>query len=325
MDVLFVGGTGQISLCCVDEALRAGHRVSVFNRGRTAGLPDGVTEIVGDFDDDASYGQLKGRRFDVVCQFIVFTPEQMARDVAVFGGTVGQYVFISTASAYTKPMRHHVVTEEVGVDNPFWSYSRKKADAEKLLAARSAMAWTIVRPSHTLRTMLPSALGERDLLGHRMRRGDKVIVPGDGTSLWTLTRAADFAPPFVRLFGAERALNQDFHLTSNAAFTWDAIYHGLATALGVEARIVHVPSDTLIRFRPDWEGPLHGDKMYSVLFDNAKIRGVVGDFACAEDLATILSEPVERYRARYPTVPGRSDLDDLLDRAIAAQEAVGLG
>jgi nucleoside-diphosphate-sugar epimerase len=326
LSVLFIGGTGQISLSCVEEAVAAGHRVSVFNRGKTAAaLPSGVASIAGDMANAADYAALAAKRFDVICQFMVFTPEQMAADIAAFSGHAGQYVFVSTASAYQKPPRHYVVTEKTPVENPFWEYSQKKIAAERLLHDQSALAYTIVRPSHTVRTKLPTSLGEGDLVPERMRAGKAVIVAGDGTQLWTLTRSRDLAVPFVRLFGNSRALGEDFHITADIGHSWNDINRALAASLGIEATLCHVPTDTLLRFKPDWLGPLFGDKMGSTLFDNSKVRSVAGDFACATSLDEILAEPFAHYEARRQagTLAVSSDLDALEDRIAAAQAAVG--
>ena len=327
LDVLLVGGTGQISLTAVREAVAAGHRVSVFNRGKSgAALPEGVASIVGDMGDAASYARLREARFDVVCQFMVFRPEQMEADIAMFAGHVGQYIFISTASAYQKPARRYLITEEVPLENPFWEYSRLKTACERLLKEQSRLPFTIVRPSHTVRTRLPAALGEGDLAAHRILRSAPVIVHGDGSSLWTLTRAADFSVPFVRLFGNAGAMLEDFHITADRAFTWNQILTALGDALGVHARIVHVPTDTLIRYNPGWEGPLLGDKAWPVLFDNSKVRRVAGDFSCADDLATILAEPVAAFVARRADgAPPTGELDPLFDRIAAEQSALGVG
>jgi len=322
--VLFVGGTGQISLPCVEKAVAAGHDVSVFNRGqREAELPEGVTSIVGDMKDAASYRQLGGRKFDVVCQFMVFTPEQMQLDIETFAGNAGQYIFISSASVYDKS-DHYVVTEAgTPVHNPFWKYSQDKIACEKLLEASANLPWTIVRPSHTVRTGLPTMVGEGDVIPRRMLAGKPVFVAGDGTAPWTLTRSVDFANPFVGLFGKDRAIGEDFHITGDMAWTWNQIYRAIARAIGAEANIVNVPSDTLIRYRPDWVGPLWGDKSLASLFDNSKVKGVAGDFTCSEDLDEVLAEPIAflKQRLQQPETP--SDLEPLIDRITADQLALG--
>ncbi len=323
--ILFIGGTGQISLPCVHLAVAAGHKVSVLNRRRTdEALPAGVEGIAGDMDDAATYAALGARNFDVVCQFRAYTAAQMKKDIATFTGKTGQYVFISSASAYQKPAQHYVITEKTPVENPYWQYSRDKIACETRLSEQSALPWTIVRPSHTVRTGLPLAIGDGDAVARRLLSGAPVIVHGDGHSLWTLTRSIDLAAPFVKLLGNPAALGEDFHITNDRAFTWDEITDAIAAGLGVEAKIVHVPSDTLVRYHPAWQGPLIGDKSWSALFDNSKVKRVAGDFTCAADLPTILEESIAHFRARNATAAQAPDaLDPLMDRICAEQAALG--
>ena len=325
MNILFVGGTGQISLPCVELALRDGHKVAVFNRGqRQEPLPSGVESIVGDMKDPASYKKLGERSWDVVAQFMVFTPDQMQQDIDVFTGKTGQYIFISSASVYKKSI-HEYVTTEAGTPpvNPYWAYSQAKIACENLMKA-SKLPWTNVRPSHTVRSGLPTMLNEGDAVPYRMLAGKPVLVTGDGTSIWTLTRSEDFAKPFVKLLGNKAALNEDFHITGDVGFTWDAIYSTMARLLGVEAKIVHVPTDTVIKYKPDWAGPLLGDKTWTVLFDNSKVKRVAGDFTCETDLSKILSEPIRYFKQRQAAkTPYNTDTDAMIDRIIADQMALG--
>lgn len=323
--VLYIGGTGQISLPCVEQSVAAGHTVSVFNRGQHGEpLPGGVEAITGDMKDAAAYGELGRRRFDVVCQFMAFTPDQIARDIATFRGRAGQYIFISSASVYEKPPSHYVTTEKTPTVNPYWPYSQQKIACEALLKDEAQMPWTIVRPSHTVRNGLPTMMNEGDIIAHRMLAGKPVLVAGDGSTPWTLTRSRDFAAPFIRLFGKPAALGTDFHITADLAQTWDGIYRAIARGLGVEPRIVHVPTDTLVRYRHDWEGPLVGDKTWTALFDNSKVKAVAGDFTCATDIDTILEEPVAHVKARIArSGPLSHDLDPVYDRIAAEQSALG--
>ncbi len=325
LKVLYIGGTGQISFDCVHASVAAGHETHVFNRGNSNyGLSDAVTFLTGDVNDPAAYGALADRGFDVVCQFRTFTPAEMRRDIEVFSGRVSQFLFISTASAYRKPMQHYLIREDVPLENPFWEYSRLKAECEALLTAQSAMPYTILRPSHTFRDRLVTGLSEHDLAAERILAGKPVVVPGDGNSLWTITPSADFAPPFVRLLGNERALGQAFHLTGGAAFDWSQIYAALGRMLGYEVSMVHVPTDTLLKYWPDWKGPLLGDKANSVLFDNSKIRSVVGDFGYETDLDRMLERPVAAFRQRRAAGEAvDSELDAMLDRIAADQAGVG--
>ncbi|HLH49666.1 MAG TPA: SDR family oxidoreductase [Roseiarcus sp.] len=325
LKILFVGGAGNISLPCVVEAVAAGHEVSIFNRGATAAdLPPSVRAIRGDINDAAAYRALGKAGFDVVCQFIAFTPAQMAADIAAFSGGVGQYIFISSASVYEKPPRGFIITEKTPTVNPYWRYSQDKIACEAMLKAAKGLAWTIVRPSHTVRTMLPTMVNEGDAVAHRMLAGKPVIVAGDGATPWTLTRCADFAKPFVKLFGRDEALGEDFHITSDHAYSWDAIYRTIAAGLGVEADIVHAPTETLIRYLPEWEGPLMGDKTWTALFDNSKVKRVAGDFSCEKDLGEVLKEPIASAKARIEASgPKTSKHDATIDRIARDLRALG--
>ena len=187
----------------------------------------------------------------MVCQFVAFSPEQVQRDLKTFRNRTGQYVFISSASAYRKPVTDFTITERVPLQNPFWEYSRLKAACEQVLQQQTDVPYTIVRPSHTTRTRLPTALSEGDQLASRMPRGLPVVVPGDGTALWPLTRSEDFAVPFVRLFGNAAALWEDFHITTDHAFTWNDIYRAIGRGVGASAELAHVATDTLVRYQPD--------------------------------------------------------------------------
>lgn len=313
MRVLFIGGSGEISFDCIHESVRLGHEVSVFNRGRNnAGLPDECRFITGDIADDAAYGLLAAERFDVVCQFRLFEPEALQRDLALFTGQCGQYVFISSASAYAKPVRNLPITEATPLGNPHWAYSRAKAEMEALLRAQNRLPYTIVRPSHTYRTRMPTPLGGEV---SRLVRGKPVVIHGDGESLWTVTHARDFARPFARLLGAAAAQCEAFHITHDQQWPWNEIFEAIAAALGVKApQWVHVASDTLIRYNAEWEGPLLGDKSPSVRFDNSKVKSVVGDFSCPIGLWEGMRLVAEQF---YPSADDYDVAqDELYDRII---------
>jgi nucleoside-diphosphate-sugar epimerase len=324
LNILFIGGTGQISLPAVEQSVAAGHKVTVLNRGKTkVPLSAGVATVTGEVGDTSGYANLAGLTFDVVCQFRVYTAEQMRHDIETFTGRAGQYVFISSASAYQKPARHYIITERTPLENPYWEYSRNKIACEQMLRDQSALPWTIVRPSHTVRTGLPVQIGNHDAGVRRMLEGKPIVVTGDGTSLWTLTRSEDFCRPFVRLFGNPKAVNDDFQITNDRSFTWDEITQAIARGVGATARIVHVPTDTLIRYNKAWEGPLMGDKSWSVIFDNSKIKRVAGDFTCSQNLDEILAEPLRHLKPRLGSLPAPDAEDALFDRIAAEQGALG--
>ena len=326
MKVLFVGGTGTISSACSRLAVERGIDLYLFNRGKTARpVPQGAHLLRGDIRDRASAEDvLAGHRFDVVVNWVSFTPEHVEADIDLFRDRTGQYVFISSASAYQKPPASLPITESTPLDNPYWDYSRAKiACEERLLQAYRADRFpiTIVRPSHTYdRTRLP-VYGRYTVID-RMRKGKKVIVHGDGTSLWVLTHHQDFARGFVGLLGNQRAIGESFHITSDELLSWNQIFTILARAAGVEPRLIHVPSEAIAAFDPEWGAGLLGDKAHSVIFDNTKIKRMVPDFA-----ATIpFSRGAEEILAWFDADPARRTVDDevnrLMDRIIDAHESM---
>jgi nucleoside-diphosphate-sugar epimerase len=323
MRVLYIGGTGEISFDCIHESVRLGHDVTVFNRGHhNEGLPAACRFLKGDVEDDAAYGRLAAEGFDAVCQFRLFRPAAIDRDLALFAGHCGQYVFISSASAYRKPVRGLPITEAMPLENPYWQYSRDKAEMEARLGAQDMLPYTIVRPSHTYRARMPTPMGTIEV--SRMLRGKPVVLHGDGESLWTVTHAEDFARPFARLLGNPGALGEVFHITGDRTWSWNEIFEAIAAALSVGRWTpVHVASDTLVRYNREWEGPLHGDKSASVRFDNRKVKAVVGEFDCPIDPW----HGMQMVADRYPPSADDFDpvLDQLLDRIVADQARLGTG
>jgi nucleoside-diphosphate-sugar epimerase len=278
--VLFLGGTGIISSACSWLAVERGIDLFLLNRGQSADRPQPpeATLLRGDARDPASVRDALGaREFDAVVDWVAYTPDHVQADIDVFGGRAGQFVFISSASAYQTPPLRVPVVESTPLRNPFWQYSRDKIACEELLRAAyrdEGFPATIIRPSHTYdKTSVPLHGGWTAVA--RMRQGKPVIVHGDGTSLWTLTHHADFARGLVPLLGHPRTLGESFHITSDDVLTWDQITHALAAAAGAEADIVHVPSDVIAVADPDWGAGLLGDKAHSMVFDNAKLRSVV--------------------------------------------------
>ncbi len=314
MKVLFIGGTGIISSACAPLAVERGIELYLLNRGQTSRpVPDGAHVLHGDIRDKASVKQALGdMTFDVVVDWIAFTPEHIETDLELFRGRTGQYIFISSASVYQTPPVNLPVTESTPLDNPFWAYSQAKiACEERLMQAyrEEKFPITIVRPSHTYdRTAIP--FEGRYTVINRMRQGKKVIVHGDGTSLWVMTHHKDFAKGFVGLLGNSHAIGESFHITSDELLTWNQIFEIFAQATGTKARIVHIPSDVIARFNPDWGAGLLGDKSHSMIFDNSKIKRLVPDFA-----ATIpFSRGVEEIIAWYDADPTRQVVDSALDQ-----------
>jgi nucleoside-diphosphate-sugar epimerase len=225
-------------------------------------------------DPDSARAVLKDHVFDVVVDWIAFTPERRGRP-ALFRGRTAQYVFISSASAYQTPPSRVPITESTPLDNPVWLYSRNKIACEECLMRahrEERFPVTVVRPSHTYdKTRCPLRGGYTMI--DRMRKGQRVIVHGDGSSLWTMTHHRDFARGFVGLLGNDRAIGHAFHITSDEVLTWNQIYLLLGRAAGVEPRLVHVPSDLIAAYDKDWGDSLLGDKTHSMIFDNARSSG----------------------------------------------------
>jgi nucleoside-diphosphate-sugar epimerase len=287
MKVLYIGGTGTISASCVAESVRQGMDVSVVNRGRTAArrpLPPQVTPISADIEDAESMREaVGGRDFDCVVNFLSYAAGDAGAAVERFRDHTAQYVHISTAAMYHKPVRRPPFVESTTRHNPFSQYARDKIAAENTLLRaydEERFPVTIVRPSHTYDDAHPPLPGDWTVVD-RIVRGDEIVVPGDGTSLWTLTHAADFAVGLVGLIGNWQAIGETFHITSDDVLTWNEIYETIGHVAGRPARLVHVPSDFLPLAAPDWfwSDLIVGDLQHSVMLDNAKIRRYVPSFA----------------------------------------------
>jgi nucleoside-diphosphate-sugar epimerase len=321
LSVLFLGGSGIISSACSRQAVEQGIDLSVLNRGTSTlrPLPAQVHRLVGDVGDIDSVREAVGRRrYDVVVDWLAFTPDQVRARTDLFRGRVGQYVFISSASAYQTPPERLPVTESTPLRNPHWSYSRDKIACEDLLTTlyrEEGYPVTVVRPSHTYdRTSVPFEGGWT--IVERMRQGKRVVVHGDGTSLWTLTHHRDFARGFVPLLGHPRTLGAAFHLTSDDVLTWDQVARALASAAGVEADVVHVPPDAIAAVDADWGASLLGDKAHSMVFDNSLVRSVVPDFVATTTFEQGAREIVawhDEEEARRRVDP---HVDALMDRLV---------
>jgi nucleoside-diphosphate-sugar epimerase len=327
MKVLYIGGTGEISYACVAAGAALGQEITVFNRGRNdEPLPAGVRTIRGELND-ATYRALGDGGFDVVCQFLAYTPGQIERDLAIFGGRIAQYVFISTASAYEKPPRDWRITEQTPLSNPYWPYSQAKADMEAMLFRwheAGKLPVTVVRPSHTYRRKFPGTFVSGDDHVWRMLHGKPVIIHGDGTGLWTHTHASDFAKPFVRLLGNDKALGRALHITRPVATTWNTIFQTIARVLDVgQPNFVHVPTATLVKYDREWVGPLLGDKAWPVQFDLTNLESVAGELTWEVSMAEGLASVVPHYRARAGGFLPNDKLHALLDRIAAEQTALG--
>ncbi len=320
--VLFIGGSGVISAACSRLAVEAGIELFVLNRGKTAirPLPPGATLLRADIREPASVREeIKGLDFDAVADWVAFTPDQVRNDIELFAGRTRQYVFISSASAYQTPPARVPVTESTPLRNPFWRYSRDKIACEELLTSayrEQGFPVTIIRPSHTYDQTAVPFEGGWTVLG-RMLAGRPVIVHGDGTSLWTLTHHEDFARAFVPLLAHPRTLGEAIHITSDDVLTWNQIAEALAAALGVTARLVHVPSDAIAAADPDWGAGLLGDKAHSMVFDNAKLRSLVPGWRAVIPFERGAREIARWHLADPARQVGDARLDAVMDKLAA--------
>ena len=326
MKVLFIGGTGIISSACSQLAVQNGIELYLLNRGKTTKrpIPVGAQVITGDIRDPQSViNALAGKVFDAIVNWVAFTPEHIESDLKLFRDKTSQYIFISSASAYQTPPASLPVTESTPLDNPIWAYSQAKiACEERLVLAyrQEKFPMTIVRPSHTYdQTLLPFDGGYTVI--DRMRKGKKVIVHGDGTSLWVMTHHTDFAKGFVGLLGNSHAIGEAIQITSDELLTWNQIFEIMAHAAHAEYQPVHIPSDLIAAFDPSWGAGLLGDKANSMIFDNTKIKRLVPGFA-----ATIpFVYGAKQIMTWYDADPARQEVDQefnqLMDRILLAYES----
>ncbi|MDA0336819.1 MAG: SDR family oxidoreductase [bacterium] len=327
MKVLFIGGTGTISTACTALAAARGIELYLLNRGqRQVDLPPGVQVLKGDINEDraGAAALLAKHTFDVVVDWIAFRVGQVERDIELFGGRTGQFIFISSASAYQKPITHHRITEATPLANPFWQYSRDKIACEDRLMQeyrQNGFPMTVVRPSHTYGpASLPTAVGGGATVVSRIRAGKKVIVHGDGESLWVMTHNTDFAKAFVGLLGHPKSIGHAFQITSDEVLTWNQIYASIGRACGAVPQMVHVPSDLIHHFDPATGAGLLGDKACSVVFDNSKVRELVPDYVATVPFARGVEQCITWLDAEPARLQVDAQKDAMLERIIAAYE-----
>ena len=331
MNALLIGGTGTISMAITRLLVETGWEVHLLNRGsRKTEAPQGVHWIQADMNDEQAVAQiLEGRHFDCVCEFIGFVPEQVERDIRLFTGKTSQYLYISSASAYHKPVMDYRITEGTALANPYWEYSRNKIACEEVLMKayrEHQFPVTIIRPSHTYdnRNVPLGVHGDKGSYQviKRMLQGKPVIIHGDGTSLWTMTHNTDFAKGYVGLMGNPHAIGEAFQITNDETLTWNQIYAAIARVLGVELKAVHVSSEFLAATgKFDLLGGLIGDKANSVVFDNSKLKQAVPGFVPTVRFEQGIRDTIENILAHPELQREDPEFDEWCDRVIAAREA----
>ena len=333
MRILFIGGTGTISSAITQQLAATEHELWLLNRGNRKGeVPQNVKQIVADINDkNAVLEKLGDTMFDAVCDFIGFVPYQVERDFRLFAGRTRQYVYISSASAYNKPARSYVINEGTTLANPHWQYSRDKIACEELLMKHyreDGFPVTIVRPSHTycergVPVSVHGPKGSWQVL-KRMMEGKRVIVHGDGSSLWTMTWNGDFAKGFIGLLGNPHAIGEVFQIMSDESLTWNQIYQAVADALGVEFKPYYVSSEYLAAVAPkeyDLEGNLTGDKAVTVVFDCSKLKCAVPGYQATVRFEEGVHRCVDYILAHPELQQEDQEFDAWCDRVIEALEA----
>lgn len=322
MKILIIGGSGTISTYVVRKCVEMKMDVTILNRGiHHVDLPKSVKIIIGDIKDKQVMMKLmKDYFYDSVIEFVAFTKEDVQRDIEVFKGKTRQYIFISSASAYHKPVEDYPMTEETPLKNPYWSYSQDKIECEEYLKTVIDMNITIVRPSHTYDNKMIMAVmtrwGYEYAHIQRLKDGLPIIIPGDGTSVWTITHAKDFANSFVYLIGNEAAYNDVFHITGEKLYTWDQFTQMMAQALGVKAHIIHIPTDFIIQMMPEMEGPLFGDKSWSAIFDNSKIKKISQEYTSNIGYEDVVMDVIKYYESQPEKQKISEEYEELYDLTI---------
>lgn len=327
LKALFIGGTGQISAATSKLAVEKGFELTLLNRGkRNDSVAEGANVVVADINDKQKMKEfLKDKHYDVVVDWIVFNQSQLERDIELFTGKTEQYILISSAAGYQKPLKSYWVDESTPLYNPYWEYAQDKIACEKRLTQEyieNGFPMTIVRPSHTYSEIwIPFVTNSNSrpwTIVDRLLKGKPIVVPGDGTSLWTLTHNTDFAKGFVGLMGNIQAIGYPFHITSDEVKTWEQYLDAIASAVGAKPVVRHLTSEMISAFAPDRYGPLFGDQCRSVVFDNSKIKRFVPGYAATLPFEKGIRMSIDYYMNH----PERQEIDDewndTLDRMIAA-------
>ncbi len=331
MKVLFIGGTGLISSASSELALKNGIELHILNRGASKKypIPKGAKLFKADIrQDQKKISQMIAKEnFDSIVDWIAFTPSDIENDISLFSGRTRQFIFISSASAYQKPSTNYLITESTPLANPYWEYSRNKIACEERLLKEyrgNGFPVSIVRPSLTYGpSQIPLVIGSWNhpyTVIDRMKKGKKIIVPGDGTSLWTCTYNTDFAKGLVGLLGMEKAIGHAFHITSDEVLSWDQFYKETAHAVGVEPKIVHVPSELIAVYAP-WEiGSLLGDKAVSTVFDNSKIKRFVPGYYATVSWSEGVRKAITWHEKEKSRMSIDTDANNLWDKIISGYE-----
>jgi nucleoside-diphosphate-sugar epimerase len=329
MKVLFIGGTGLISTAVTKLAIKKNIDLTLLNRGRRSlSFSNQVKHIICDINDEISVSEkIKDLHFDVVVDWIAFTVEHVERDYRLFKGHTNQYVFISSASAYQKPLPKIPITEhEVALGNPYWGYSQNKEKCELYLQNLDDKSFpiTIIRPSHTYNqqsvvSQLNSWINPYTLI-HRLKLNKPVIMPDQGKALWTLTYNEDFAFAFLDVLGNPKTYNDYYHLTSDKSYTWIEIFEMLKKVTHSRSELIYIPIEKIADHFPDYYGSLLGDMRESVLFDNTKIKNIAPNYVSKTGYEDIVSDVVSWYENHIEHQRIDEDFDRRYDALVSSMK-----
>jgi len=238
LDILFLGGTGFLGPHQVEYALARGHRVTLFNRGKSApGLfSDRVEVLLGNRDANIVPGlaALAGtRRWDVVIDNSGYLPRHVRDSVELLKDRTDRYLFVSTVAVYVAPDGERIDenselhaapvpdTEEVTGA----TYGPLKAECDRILLAALGDKATIVRP-----TYIVGPGDETDRFTYwveRVARGGEVLGPPDPQAVLQFVDVRDLCPWIVDL--AERDLAGVYNAAGPAEpVTWEQVLRELA-------------------------------------------------------------------------------------------------
>lgn len=328
MKVLFIGGTGNISIEASKLAVAQGIDLYLLNRGTSEVSIPGAKSIKANiYNVEETREALKNHMWDAVVNWIAFIPSHIHTDIELFRGKTKQYIFISSASVYQKPPTSYIINESTPIKNPYWGYSRDKIACEEALQKayqEEAFPMVIVRPSHTYNTVIPLTIGgwtEYTAID-RMKKNKKVIIQGDGTSLWTLTHAKDFAIGFNGLLGHTQTIGHAIHITSDEVLTWNQIYEIVADSVGVELKAVHISSDLIMKLAPGEKDGLLGDKSHCAVFDNSKIKSFVPTYKATIPFREGFKETLKWFESDPKRMVINSETNAMMDKIIATYESI---
>jgi nucleoside-diphosphate-sugar epimerase len=329
MKVLFIGGTGNISTSITKRCLERGDEVYLFNRGNNREFEAmGAKYIIGDaFNADDLKQKTAGMTFDVVANFVLFTPDLAKANVEAFAGRVGQYMFISSCSVYQKPLLNLPVTPDTPVKNPYSPYAQNKIVCEMYFLDRYReidFPVTIIRPSHTYgekKLVVGPLMGWRVphwTLADRILKGEPIIVHDLGRTFWTATHSDDFAYAFCGLMGNLNVIGHQFHITNDDPVTWNGIMQTYGQILGVEPNIVHIPTEFILKVSPEKASAIYGDMGDNGVFDISKLQRFVPGFRTRIRLREGLTRSIQWYYDHPAAMVVDQENNALTDRLIKA-------